>query len=199
VTYVDQDGTRLSCPLLDANGAELGAAAPARRFHAYRGQKHFPGLWWAATTRSHVGYESWLERYWLTELDHDPEVVHITSQPFVMTWPSPNRRGFTEHIPDYLARTVEGSTVIVDCHRAERVTGDAAEKFAATLTVCRMLEWSYLLLIEPDDIARYVNLRWLAGYRHPRFADPDVEHAVNIALEQPLGLYDAAELVGDPI
>jgi hypothetical protein len=99
VSYVDQAGTRFTHPLLDADTAELGAASPHRRFHAYRGQKHFPGLWWAATTRSHVGYESWLERYWLVELDHDPEVVHMLSQPFVLTWPSPNRRGFTERTP----------------------------------------------------------------------------------------------------
>lgn len=199
VSYVDQAGTRHVCSLLEVGIADLEIAAPHRRFHAYRGQKHFPGLWWTATTRSHIGYESWLERYWLTELDHDPEVVHIASQPFVLTWPSLNRRGFTEHIPDYLAHTVEGRTVIVDCHRAERIIDEAAEKFAATLTACRMLGWSYLLLVEPVDIARYVNLRWLAGYRHPRFADPDVKYALLVALEQPRGLYAAADTAGDLI
>jgi hypothetical protein len=89
--------------------------------------------------------------------------------------------------------------VVVDCHRAERVTGDAAVKFAATLTACRMREWSYLLLVEPHNIGRYANLRWLAGCRHPRFADPDVEHALHLALDRPCGLYATAEAVGDPI
>jgi hypothetical protein len=35
---------------------------PVREFRWARGQRHMPGLWWSATTGSHVGYESWLER-----------------------------------------------------------------------------------------------------------------------------------------
>jgi hypothetical protein len=35
---------------------------PVREFRWTRGQGHLPGLWWAATTGAHVGFESWLER-----------------------------------------------------------------------------------------------------------------------------------------
>src|SRR5258708_37348116 len=37
------------------------AFAPVREFRWTRGQRHLPGLWWSATTGSHVGYGSWLE------------------------------------------------------------------------------------------------------------------------------------------
>lgn len=39
----------------------LGSASPWRTFRWYRGQKHFSGSYWSATTQSHVIYESRLE------------------------------------------------------------------------------------------------------------------------------------------
>jgi hypothetical protein len=199
ITYSDQAGAEHTVPLLDAEGLDLATARPQRQFSAYRGQKHFSGLWWATTTRSHVGYESWLERYWLIELDHDPDTDGIASQPFTLTWPSGGRRGFTEHTPDFVARRLDGTTVVVDCRPARRITGDTAEKFAATDTACRMVNWIYLVLAEPASPIRYANLRWLAGYRHPRFADTEIEQAVLEAVASHRGLYDIAAAVGDPI
>jgi hypothetical protein len=38
------------------------AVAPVRAFPSFKRQRYFPGLWWSATTRRQVGYESWLER-----------------------------------------------------------------------------------------------------------------------------------------
>ncbi|WP_429423369.1 hypothetical protein [Nocardia sp. GAS34] len=38
-------------------------------------------------TGTHVGYESWLERDWLTVLDASPEVVEISSRSFRLSWP----------------------------------------------------------------------------------------------------------------
>lgn len=89
--------------------------------------------------------------------------------------------------------------VVADCRPASRVTDEAAEKFAATAAACRMLNWVYLLLVEPDSPARCANLRWLAGYRHPRFAEPAVELALHDALVQPCSLLGAAHTAGDPI
>ena len=65
---------RFELCFLDADGDERRELPPAwpglrpetfmpvREFRWTRGQKHLPGLWWSATTGSHVGYESWLER-----------------------------------------------------------------------------------------------------------------------------------------
>src|SRR5215471_13904044 len=79
---------------LDAGGEErreLPAAWPGLRpetfmqvrgFRWARGQKHLPGQWWSATTGSHVGYESWLERDHVMLLDFDPQVTMVVAQPF---------------------------------------------------------------------------------------------------------------------
>ncbi len=42
-------------------------------------------------------------------------------------------------------------------------------------------------------------MRWLAGYRHPRFADPDLERKLVCAFTQPRSLIDAAVSTGDSI
>jgi hypothetical protein len=51
----------IPCELPD--GIKFGLAKAFRKPPAYRGQRNFPGWWWSATTRSHVLYESWLERH----------------------------------------------------------------------------------------------------------------------------------------
>ena len=48
---------------------------PVRGFPSYKGQRNHVGRWWAATTGSLVGYESWLERDWQMLLDFDSDVV----------------------------------------------------------------------------------------------------------------------------
>ena len=54
---------------------------PWRTFRWYKGQKHYSGLYWSATTRTHVAYESRLElarlpsvesRGWRFEVAHEP-------------------------------------------------------------------------------------------------------------------------------
>jgi hypothetical protein len=69
VSWVDDGGRRRSVGLETAAGVPFEDALPAREFLSYRGQRHFPGLWWVATTGRHVGYESWLERDHVMVLD----------------------------------------------------------------------------------------------------------------------------------
>ena len=42
---------------------------PVRNFPSYQGQRNFPGLYFAACMRRHIGFESWLERDQLMMLD----------------------------------------------------------------------------------------------------------------------------------
>lgn len=56
---------------------EFEAGLPVRGFPSYRGQRHFPGLYWSATTGGHVGFESWLERDHAMLLDFTPEVTGL--------------------------------------------------------------------------------------------------------------------------
>lgn len=43
------------------DGAQLSNAVPWRTFRWYKGQGHYSGLYWSATMRGHVVYESRLE------------------------------------------------------------------------------------------------------------------------------------------
>ena len=79
-------------------------AVPAvREFPSYRGQRHFPGLYYAATVDGHVGFESWLERDHAIMLDFDPQVVGFASQPFWLSWRGADGQE-RRHAPDFFAR-----------------------------------------------------------------------------------------------
>jgi hypothetical protein len=55
---------------------DFGQVKAFRRPPAYRGQRNFPGWWWSVTTRSHVAYESRLERHHIIEADGAYRLVH---------------------------------------------------------------------------------------------------------------------------
>lgn len=90
-----------------------------RGFGWSRGQKHFPGWWWSATTDRHVGFESWLERDHAMGLDFDREVVAFSSQPFWLYWQVGTR--WRRHAPDFFARLVDGGGVVVDVRADDRI------------------------------------------------------------------------------
>jgi hypothetical protein len=50
-----------------------------RSFASFKGQKNFTGEYWAAISRSLVGYESWVERDAAMALDFDLSVVALVS------------------------------------------------------------------------------------------------------------------------
>ena len=62
LVYADDRDRQRSVALEDAALLNVGQVKAFRRPPAYRGQRNFPGWWWSVTTRSHVAYESWLER-----------------------------------------------------------------------------------------------------------------------------------------
>lgn len=197
VEWVDgeRDGLRRG-GLASVSGAAFEAARPVRRFSSYRGQRHFTGWYWAATTRSLVGFESWLERDRAMLLDADRRVVGLSSQPFRLTWQEGRRR--ISHTPDYFARLEDGSGLVVDVRPAHRVEPKDAEKFSATEAMCQAVGWSYQLVHEPDPVAMS-NVRWLAGYRHPRYRETDVSRRLLDAFTEPAALAATAGLVGDPV
>jgi hypothetical protein len=43
------------------------------------------------------------------------------------------------------------------------------------------------------------NVRWLAGYRHPRCAPRDLQHAAESLVATPMPLMEIAALIGDPL
>ncbi|MEU2298734.1 MULTISPECIES: TnsA-like heteromeric transposase endonuclease subunit [Streptomyces] len=185
-------------PLAEAASVEFEAGLPVRGFPSYRGQRNFPGLYWAATTGGHVGFESWLERDHAMLLDFTPEVTGLLSQPLWLFWR--NEKGRTvSHAPDYFARFEDGRGLLVDCRPLDRVDERSAVKFAVTQLACESAGWGYRV-VGVVDAVRMANVRWLAGYRHPRHgvAAGLVERLLAV-FSAPSPLVGQASLLGDPI
>ncbi|MET9530858.1 TnsA-like heteromeric transposase endonuclease subunit [Streptomyces sp. NPDC006649] len=88
VSWRDEEGEH-RLPLADAVSVEFETGRPVRGFPSYRGQRHFPGLYWSSTTGRHVGFESWLERDHAMLLDFTPQVTGLLSQPLWLFWTQP--------------------------------------------------------------------------------------------------------------
>jgi hypothetical protein len=196
VGFTSTDGQQVRVGLADAALVRFELGTPVRSFPSYKRQRHFPGLWWSATTGAHVGYESWVERDELVALDFDPDVAGIASQPFWLFWTDENRS--RSHAPDYFARRQDGSAVVVDCRPAERIKPRDAAVFETTRLACQQVGWQYRLVGTPDPV-RAANLRWLAGYRHPRHCLDGVATALREVFSEPMALMTGAQAVGDPV
>jgi hypothetical protein len=172
-------------------------ASPVRSFPSRRGQRHFPGLWWAATTSDHVGYESWLERDHVMMLDFDPAVVGFSSQPFQLLLDSAGERTL-RHVPDFFVRRRDGTGVVIDVRPDDRIGPKDAAVFAATGRACASVGWSYQRLGALDPVFA-ANLRWLAGYRHPRCLRSDLAGRLLGVFAAPAPLLAGARAAGDPV
>jgi len=169
---------------------------PVRRFPSYRGQRSFSGSWWSATTGDFVGFESWLERDQVMVMDFSPEVVAFSSQPFWLTWADGGRQ--RRHAPDFFARLADGTGVVIDVRADEAIDPEAAEAFAVTGQACEAVGWVYRRVGALAPV-RAANLRWLAGYRHPRCLSARYACRLLQAFAAPSPLLATAEQVGDRI
>lgn len=195
--YVDATGveSRIRWDRLTEVGVEWGR--PVRRFPSYRGQRHYPGLYWSATMGRHVGYESWVERDHLVALDFDRGVVGIASQPFWLVWRTADRVE-RRHAPDFFARLADGGALVLDSRPTDRIRDRDAATFAVTERACGLLGWHYVVWDVLDPLVAG-NLRWLAGYRHPRCFDEVTADRLRAVFVRPRTLMDGAEQAGDPI
>lgn len=140
-------------------------ARPVRAPAVIKGQRNFAGLWWCATTNRHVGFESWCERDHLMCLDFDPKFVGVSPQPFRITLPDPLPQ--RAHVPDYFVRRANGSAAVVDVRPDSLVAPADQDVFDATAKLCASVGWEYRRLGGIPTVY-LANVRWLAGYRHPR-------------------------------
>jgi hypothetical protein len=123
--------------------------------------------------------------------------VGIAAQPFWLSWPN-GSGGRTRHAPDYFARRADGSALVVDCRPVERRPLEDLAKFAATERACVRVGWEYRLVAGVEPVLAG-NLRWLAGYRHPRHNAPQVAALLRDVFARPMGLMEGAAAAGDPI
>ncbi|MFS4091593.1 TnsA-like heteromeric transposase endonuclease subunit [Streptomyces sp. AF1A] len=168
---------------------------PVRGFRWNKGDRSFPGRYYAVTTGGHVGYESWLERDRLILLDYAPDVVGIASQPFWLHWRDGSER--RRHAPDYFVRLADGRARVVDVRAEDQVDEWTAQAFTATKQACSAVGWEFLHVGLPDPVFM-ANLRWLARYRHRRCGhETDVAERLAEVFRQPRPLRAGAEEAGD--
>lgn len=195
VGYVSEDGAEHRVPLAEAWAVPFERGLPVRRFASRKGQRHLSGLWWSATTGRHVGFESWLERDHVMALDFEATVAAIASQPFWLHWLDEAARR-ESHAPDFFARRTDGSAVVTDCRPLERRKPQDVAKFEATANACALIGWEYRL-VGAADATVTANLRWLAGYRHPRHHLPGTVAVLRRVFATPTPLMSGAEAAGD--
>lgn len=194
--FVEPDGPVRDELLSSCWTVPFESVPPVRRFGSYRGQRSFSGLWWSCTISDHVGFESWLERDRVMALDFDPAVVGLSSQPFRLSWQAGAKN--RSHIPDYFVRLRDGTGVVVDVRADDRIEPKDAEAFAVTARACASVGWEFRRVGAMDAI-RTANLRWLAGYRHPRCLHAGRATDLRRVFQDSVPLLEGARQVGDPI
>jgi hypothetical protein len=182
-------------PLPSCYSARFEEMLPVRPFRFEKGLQSFAGWWYFATTASHVGFESWLERDHLMLMDFDPAVRAVSSQPFWLRWRDEGGRS-RRHAPDFFARRQDGSAVVVDVRPDDRVPERDAQTFAVTAEACESAGWEYRRAGDLDPVM-VANVRWLSRYRHRRCSVPEVAAVLLEAFARGRGLAEGAELAGD--
>ncbi|MFI6936761.1 TnsA-like heteromeric transposase endonuclease subunit [Streptomyces sp. NPDC050287] len=172
---------------------------PVSAFPVIPGRRWGPGLWWSATTGKHVSAGSNAMRIQLMALDRDPDVTALAGRPVRLLWRNP-RGQVRSWVPQLFARYTDGTALLADCPSHPDAGGERALRAAqAVAEACADIGWAYRRLPPLDDVAA-ANLKWLAGYRHPRNAGrPGLTAAVLEAFTRPRPLIEGAEAVGDPI
>ncbi|MFD7316011.1 TnsA-like heteromeric transposase endonuclease subunit [Streptomyces sp. NPDC059883] len=163
--------------------------APVAAFPVVPGRRWGPGWWWSATTGRHVMHGSQAMCMQLMLLDRDPQVVSLSARPVRLIWRDPDSGRTLTWVPQLFARYADGSALLADCPAATAPAAGRAERAAAVLeAACRAVGFTYRRLAPPEKVAA-ANVRWLAGYRHPRHRDAGgLEQAVlkAFAAERPL-------------
>lgn len=162
-SYLTSTGTHVTEQMGSVDDHAVALAKPVRRIRSYRGQKHRPGLFWSATTRGHVPYESWLEldRLWLA--DADPEVTWISGQPMLLR--GAHGKKVRSHIPDLLLRRRDRPLLLVDVKPAQFAEEPrVAAVFAWTRLACEAQGWDYEVWTGAPEMT-LANVRAMAAGR----------------------------------
>ncbi|PZU45127.1 TnsA-like heteromeric transposase endonuclease subunit [Microbacterium aurum] len=133
---------------------------------SWKHKKNYTGQYWAATTGGHVWFESLYERVALMQMDRDPAVAAISSQPMWIDWAGTPRR----HAPDFFVRFCNGSAAVIDVKPLLRIKPDDVEAFDWTSALCGELGWDYFVVHDISE-SEGRNLRFLSGYRYDRWRD----------------------------
>jgi hypothetical protein len=100
--------------------------------------------------------------------------------------------------PGLFVRRADGTSVLIDVRPDNRISAADSAVFAATAVMAGQAGWAYDRVGELPAV-RAANLRWLAGYRHPRYARAAVMAALEQVFAEPRQLRAGAAEVGDPL
>ena len=189
------DGASYECGLSGLRPDAVVAAAPWRQVRWVRGQEHFPGFYWSATTGSHVMYESLLELARLLIADHSRWIVHIAAQSFRVR--ALVDGAVRQHVPDFFLLHADGSVTVVNVKPAERL---ADPKVAFSLGWAERVfvahGWRHEIWSGADPV--YLeNLRFLSAFRRPDRVPEDVSEAVWTVCRDGTSIADVVALEAD--
>ncbi|MFI1855534.1 TnsA-like heteromeric transposase endonuclease subunit [Streptomyces sp. NPDC020480] len=172
--------------------------APVAPFPVVPGRRWGPGWWWSATTGRHVMHGSQAMCTQLMLLDRDPQVVGLSARPVRLIWRDPDSGRVLTWVPQVFARYADGGALLADCPASREIAGDRAARAAAVLeAACAAVGFTYRRLVPPDAVVA-ANVRWLAGYRHPRYRDAGgLQQAVLEAFAAPRSLMAGAAAAGE--
>jgi hypothetical protein len=151
--------------------AVLSGTVPWRTFRWYKDQRHYSGVYWSATMRDHVVYESRLELARLIFADFDRAVHRILAQPFLLKAKVDGK--IRKHVPDYFLVTDRGPVVIDVKPEYLLAKPTIAYTFAWTRRLVEARGWQYEIWSGAPS-AELENLRFLAGYRRSWLFDTAV-------------------------
>ena len=198
----------------------------ARTFNNYMGRKNRIGWVWLATTGRSVEFESALERTVLLELDQDPNVTDIWTQPFRLEGIDKKRQTkqgkdlVVRTFPDFLVRLADESVVVVqvkprrklnepehpettdagslkDYGRKHRAWVKTLANFDWEKRTLAKIGWRHQVMSEPHPQVA-ANLRYMQVYRRPLSTDDPVsEKVLELAdAQQELAFGELAEYAG---
>lgn len=176
VRYCTVAGDEVATTWEQARADLIIEGLPVRVPPTFRGQRSYPGLFWAATNDRTLVYESLLEldRLWLA--DFDPGTVGICTQPFHVA--GRDRGDLRAHVPDLLLVHSDRSVTVVDVKPTAFLAKPRVQaQFEWTRALCRGKGWSYEVFTGGDPIVLR-NLKLLAiGRRSDRLPDGDLVEA----------------------
>nr|WP_281067192.1 TnsA-like heteromeric transposase endonuclease subunit [Brachybacterium fresconis] len=163
--YCTVAGDEVATTWEEARADLIVEGLPIRVPPTYRGQRSYPGLFWAATNDRTLVYESLLEldRLWLA--DHDPSVEGICTQPFQITGRDGDSR--RAHVPDLLLVHSDRTVTLVDVKPAAFLEKPRVRaQFDWTRALCRSKGWRYEIFSGGNPTVLR-NLKLLAVGRRP--------------------------------
>ncbi|MFF9908271.1 TnsA-like heteromeric transposase endonuclease subunit [Streptomyces olivaceus] len=192
--FVDRAGVEQEGAWLETAGqCRLEDCLPVRLFPALKGRRVAPGWFWSATNGHLVHYGSRAMRTQLMLLDHDPRVVALACRPVELLWRG--RRGrLVAHAPHLMARLADGSGLLLDCVGRTGAGLRLVRRAMHVEAAAAAAGWHYRLVGPPPQVVE-ANVRWLAGYRHPRCAGSWLP-AVAECFSLPRPLIEGVRLLG---